>query len=58
MELEKQMFCKQMFAGQCRGNGIQNGLSSLRVSPTISSPYSLHLSLVKALFLKQEYSSI
>ena len=54
MEMEKQMFAKQMFAGPCRHNGKQSGLCSPGPAPpTAPSPGSLQVSLLVALFREQ-----
>ena len=55
MELEKQMFGKQMFAGLCRDNGTQWGVL---INKTVQGSYRLtslilYLSLVTAPFLEQ-----
>ena len=56
MEIEKQMFGKQMCAGPCRDHGTQSGLCFVgpaRVSSTTPSLYSLQITLMIALFWEQ-----
>lgn len=53
MEMEKQMFGKQMLATKTMGCRGDFGLPSLLSSPTTPSPHSLQTSPVLVLFLDQ-----
>lgn len=53
MELEKQMFDKQLFAGPCRDSGTQRHKQTSLGSSCLHTQFLLEFSMLTALLLEQ-----
>lgn len=53
VEMEKQTFYKQMFAGPCRGNGTQRGILTAILIPPFLPHLIIRFPVLRAPFLEQ-----